>query len=331
MKQTIIALITLLISMSSFAQSIAFNYKAIVKDDNGNPITNTLIVVQFTIYEGAALTNNVYQEQHTPTTDANGLVILNIGDGTSSDEFLDIAWKNDLHFLNVQINSGSGFVDLGTTQFMFTPYAMVALEALNVSGLELVNGIGLRLAGRNPANYGTIGFNAVDFSTSFTASEVNGATGDYSTAFGFNTIASGDYSIAMGEGTNATGFSATAMGLATLASGNNATAMGTNTFATADNSLAIGWLNIEEPNGLFVVGNGSSSAGSFNQSNALVVLNNGTITAPSFDVSEITDDKALITKEYLDTNLITATGLEQITENSNIGWRLNLLAIMLLI
>ena len=43
-------------------------------------------------------------------------------------------------------------------------------------------------------------------------------------------------------------------------------------------------------------GNGTLSS----TSDALLILKNGTITAPSLDISEITNDKALITKEYLD-------------------------------
>ena len=51
------------------------------------------------------------------------------------------------------------------------------------------------------------------------------------------------------------------------------------------------------------------------------------ITAPSFDTSEITDPKALITKEYADANYsggggVAATGLEAIDEGNGTGWRL---------
>jgi hypothetical protein len=41
-------------------------------------VANDLIQVQFTILQGAT---SVYQETHSPTTDANGIVILNIGEG----------------------------------------------------------------------------------------------------------------------------------------------------------------------------------------------------------------------------------------------------------
>jgi len=122
MKTYTVLFIALLVSIATFAQE-GINYKASIKDASGNPISNTLVVIQFIIYEGDALATNVYQEQHTPTTDTNGLVILSIGQGVSGDVFTDINWGNDNHFLNVQVNTGSGFVDLGTSQFMAVPYA----------------------------------------------------------------------------------------------------------------------------------------------------------------------------------------------------------------
>ena len=115
----------MLIAFSVAAQQ-GINYKAIVKDGSGNIIANDLIAVQFIIYKGAALTANVYQETHTPTTDANGIIIVNIGEGISGNVFADIDWGSDEHFLNVQIDTGGGLTDMGTTQFMAVPYALYA-------------------------------------------------------------------------------------------------------------------------------------------------------------------------------------------------------------
>ena len=69
---------------------------------------------------------------------------------------------------------------------------------------------------------------------------------------------------------------------------------------------------------IFEIGNGTTPG---SLSNALTVLKNGTVMAPSFDLAEITDDKALITKEYADTNLV-GSGLEQLDEGNGNGWRL---------
>ena len=115
--------IALLISTIVFSQS-GINYKAVIKDSGGNIVASQAVDVQFIIYEGAALTNNVYQENHTTITDANGIVIVNIGEGTTTDVFTDISWGDDEHWLNVQVDTGAGLVDMGTTQFMAVPYAL---------------------------------------------------------------------------------------------------------------------------------------------------------------------------------------------------------------
>lgn len=326
-----------IITISSFAQQ-GINYKALIKDGSGNVLASAPVSIQFIIYEGAALTNNVYQESHTINTDANGMVIVNISEGTTSDVFADIDWVVDEHFLNVQVNTGSGLTDLGTTQFMAVPYA---LSAANVTGLETLdegNGNGRRLIGQNPNNYGDIGEYAVDLSYSDSFSTTRGASGNYSTAIGVNTIASehastaigsytrayGNTSTAMGNFSKASGDISTAMGFDTDASGFLSTAMGYRTTATY-NVTALGRFNIGagdndswiETDPLVEVGNGVDDA---NRSNALTILKNGTITAPSFDLAEITDDKALITKEYLEVN--GASGLEALNEGNGNGWRL---------
>lgn len=124
--KTKITFIILLMSCFCFAQN-GINYKAVIKDNLGNVVANQNIDIQFKILKGISQTN-VYQETHSPTTDANGMVIVNIGEGTTSDIFTDIDWASDDHFLNVQVDIGSGLVDLGTTQFMGVPYAMTALD-----------------------------------------------------------------------------------------------------------------------------------------------------------------------------------------------------------
>ncbi len=132
--KTILQIMVLFLFGSTFAQQ-GINYKAIVKDGSGNVVANDLIQVQFTILQGTAQTS-VYQETHSPTTDANGIVILNIGEGAPiSGTFNAIDWSADDHYLNVQINTGGGLTDMGTTQFMAVPYAMHAKTAESVSSV----------------------------------------------------------------------------------------------------------------------------------------------------------------------------------------------------
>ncbi|OAB78686.1 hypothetical protein [Cochleicola gelatinilyticus] len=122
MRLTLIGAI--LICGICFSQQ-GINYKAVVKDGSGNIVANDLIAVQFTILDGAT---TVYGETHTPTTNENGIIILNIGEGApiGAGDFSTIDWSSANHFLNVQINTGDGLTDMGTTAFKTVPYAKVA-------------------------------------------------------------------------------------------------------------------------------------------------------------------------------------------------------------
>ncbi|MFD2540767.1 tail fiber domain-containing protein [Lacinutrix gracilariae] len=125
MKSKLTFLLFMCITCFGFAQN-GINYKAVIKDDLGNIVANDLIVIEFSILQGVAQTN-VYTETHTPTTNDNGIIIVNIGEGTPiSGIFSDIDWSSNNHFLNVQVNTGPGLVDMGTSAFKSVPYAMSA-------------------------------------------------------------------------------------------------------------------------------------------------------------------------------------------------------------
>ena len=126
-KITSAIVIFLIMSASCFAQGI--NYKALIKDGDGNILENTSVTVRFTVLQGVGEAN-VYQETHTTTTDVNGIIIINIGEGTvDSGVFGDIDWAGDIHALKTELDIGSGLVDMGTSQFKTVPYALTAANA----------------------------------------------------------------------------------------------------------------------------------------------------------------------------------------------------------
>lgn len=398
MRTLFTLMLTSFITIATFAQQ-GINYKAVVKDDIGNIVSNQSITIQLAVLEGTGLTN-VYTESHNPTTDSNGLIIVNIGEGTPiSGSYNTVAWAGDEHHLNVQVDIGAGLVDMGTTQFMAVPYAK---QAENVDKMALISASGtiyninlnddfiigsVQLnddpgistdnakfffdkskyafrAGNVPGTRwdalnvgeGSVAFGFNSQASGFSSLAANSATtasGDYTTAMGSNTTASGTYASSFGIDTQASGESSNAMGTGSIASGENSfstgfqtyasgnesvalgseswaianisTAMGQGTLAEAYSSLVAGRFNVgggdptvwDDNDPLFEIGNGASDAA---RSNALTVLKNGTITAPSFDLAEITDTKALVTKEYVDVN--ASTGLEALTEGFNPGWRI---------
>ena len=129
MKKTIITLAAILIASLSFAQGGGFNYKALITD-NGNVLANHSVTFKFTVLENG--TTSVYQETQTPTTDTNGIVGVNVGEGILvSGNFSTIDWGNSPYFLKVEIDTGSGYQDFGTTEFKAVPYAKFAEKAGN--------------------------------------------------------------------------------------------------------------------------------------------------------------------------------------------------------
>ncbi len=128
-KRQIVSLIALLVTSMAVAQN-GFNYKALITD-NGNVLNNHSVTFKFTVLESGSTA--VYQETQTATTDANGIVAVNIGEGTVvSGNFSTIDWGSNPYFLKVEIDTGNGFQDFGTTEFKYVPYAKFSEKAGNV-------------------------------------------------------------------------------------------------------------------------------------------------------------------------------------------------------
>ncbi len=242
------------------------NYKALIKNDIGNIIANTSVDIKFQILESDAQVN-VYEETHNPTTDPNGIIIVNIGEGTVvSGIFNDINWGEDNHFLNVKIDIGSGFVDMGTTQFSAVPYAFHAEKAANVKGLEAIdegNGIGWRLVDRNNSNYDNIGFNAIDLSFVDDPNLGLGATGSYAFSLGHNGTASGEHSLVFGNQNYALNDYAIALGNNNVVSGLNSAAIGGINQANGDYAFALGLQNEASANNTVALGTNVTASGDY--------------------------------------------------------------------
>lgn len=139
------------------------------------------------------------------------------------------------------------------------------------SELELITeggNTGWRMLGRDPANYGDVGFNAVDFSWSITPSSTLGATGLNAFAIGANTTASGASSFAAGSTSEASGYYSSAWGVGNIANSYGMFVLGryaTEAGGQSDNS----WVSTDE---LLKIGNGT---GVGDRADALVMLKNG--------------------------------------------------------
>ena len=206
------------------------------------------------------------------------------------------------------------------------------------TGLEKITesgNTGWRLLGRDPANYGDIGSDAVDFSYSMGPSTTRGATGRGAHAIGGNTTASGEDSHAEGFGTTASSFEAHAEGYNTIASGYDSHSEGAFTTASGYASHAEGFHTVANnlhmhAAGVYNTGTATDTihetgigTSDTNRKNAFEIYTDGRLVAPELTQALINSPRSLTTKEYVDANAGGgASELEKITENGNTGWRL---------
>jgi hypothetical protein len=130
MKKLFIILAAVLLTASVFAQAPKkMSYQAVVRDVNANLVTSFGVGMQISILQGSPNGTAVYVETHAPTTNANGLVSIEIGEGAVvSGDFATINWAKGSYFIKTETDptGGSAYSITGTSQLMSVPYALYA-------------------------------------------------------------------------------------------------------------------------------------------------------------------------------------------------------------
>lgn len=138
MKKIITICAVLLMTASVFAQSPEkMSYQAVVRDGSNNLVTSSAVGMQLSILQGSASGTAVYVETQTPTSNANGLVSVEIGSGTVvSGTFATIDWSNGPYFIKTETDptGGTSYTITGTSQLLSVPYALHAKTAESVTG-----------------------------------------------------------------------------------------------------------------------------------------------------------------------------------------------------
>jgi len=136
MKTLFTFVTTVLLITSLFAQSPEkMSYQAVIRDANNNLATNQVIGMQISILQGSMSGTTVYTETQTPTTNANGLVSIEIGvDTLQSDNFATIDWSNGPYFIKTETDptGGTNYSIAGTSQLLSVPYALHAKSAESI-------------------------------------------------------------------------------------------------------------------------------------------------------------------------------------------------------
>ena len=134
MRHLITFLTAVLITASVLAQTPQkMSYQAVIRNSSDALVTNTQVGMQISILKGAADGTAVYTETQTPTTNANGLVSIEIGDEAG---FSIIDWTNDIYFIKTETDpeGGTNYTITGVSQLLSVPYALHAKTAETVTG-----------------------------------------------------------------------------------------------------------------------------------------------------------------------------------------------------
>ena len=130
MKKLYTLLATLLVTASIFAQAPEkMSYQAIVRDASDALVVSTPVGMQISILQGSASGTAVYVETQTPTTNANGLVSIEVGSGSVvSGTFNTIDWSTNSYYIKTDVDptGGTSYSISGTSQLLSVPYALFA-------------------------------------------------------------------------------------------------------------------------------------------------------------------------------------------------------------
>jgi hypothetical protein len=118
----------LLLSASLFAQAPQkMSYQAVIRNSSNALVPSTSVGMQISILQGSASGTAVYVETQTVSTNANGLVSLEIGSGTAvTGTFAGINWATGPYFIKTETDptGGTAYTIVGTTELMSVPYAL---------------------------------------------------------------------------------------------------------------------------------------------------------------------------------------------------------------
>lgn len=138
MKKLITILAAIIFTCSLSAQSPhKLSYQAVIRNSSGTLITASPIGMRISILQGSSSGSAVYVETHTPSTNTNGLVSVEIGAGTIvSGSFSAINWSAGPYFIKSETDptGGTVYAIIGTSELLSVPYALHAKTAESITG-----------------------------------------------------------------------------------------------------------------------------------------------------------------------------------------------------
>jgi hypothetical protein len=130
MKKLLFSLFFLLTFTALMAQAPQqISYQSVIRDGNKKVIASSTVGIKISLLQGSATGSAVYVETHRKTTNANGLVSLEIGTGTVlSGSFASINWANGPYLIKTETDptGGTNYGIAGIAPLNSVPYALYA-------------------------------------------------------------------------------------------------------------------------------------------------------------------------------------------------------------
>jgi hypothetical protein len=138
----------LLLTASVFAQAPQkMSYQAVIRNSSSALVTSTSVGMKISVLQGSSTGTVAYSEIQTISTNANGLVSLEIGSGSAlAGTFAGINWAIGPYFIKTETDptGGTTYSITGTSQLMSVPYALFSASgttgAQGIQGLPGANG-----------------------------------------------------------------------------------------------------------------------------------------------------------------------------------------------
>ena len=143
MKKTSLLILGLILSAITFAQAPnKMSFQTVVRNSQGKLVLNKSIGVRMSILQSTSTGTPVYVETHTKSSNANGLLTLEMGSGSvATGTFSTIDWSQGSYFLKTELdeNGGINYTISGVTEFVSVPYVMNSKNADNANSVKTLS------------------------------------------------------------------------------------------------------------------------------------------------------------------------------------------------
>ncbi len=143
MKKLFTLCVIITMTISVVAQSPQrMSYQAVVRNTSGVLQANQAVGMKISILHNSATGTAIYVETQAATSNANGLVTIEIGGGNIvSGSIAGIDWSDGTYFIKTETDptGGTNYTITGTSQILSVPYALYAKTAKTADYNDLTN------------------------------------------------------------------------------------------------------------------------------------------------------------------------------------------------